>query len=109
MSVSECFSSLWQDGSDVVIRVRVRPGAKRDAIVKEHDQALRVDIKASPERGNANDALIRFFARLFSIPVAAVEIRHGHVSRNKRIVLHNCVCANIVPIIIQSMRNAETP
>lgn len=109
MSVQESFSFLWQDGPDVMIRVRVHPGAKRDAIIKEHDQSLRVDIKAPPERGSANEGLARFFAHLFSLPMASVEVRHGHTSRNKIVALRGCSHATIVPIIRETMRRAVTP
>ena len=101
-------SSLRQDGPDVVIRVLVHAGAKRNAIVKEHDHALRVDIKAAPERGAANDALIRFFATLFLKPVSDVEIRHGHVSRNKVLVIRSCLCSDIELIVIQNLRSVAS-
>jgi uncharacterized protein (TIGR00251 family) len=105
VSLINALSSLRQDGADVVIRILVHAGAKRDAIVKEHDQSLRVDIKAPPERGAANDALIRFFAKLFSKPVSDVEVRHGHISRNKVLVVRNCLCSDIVPIVMHNLRS----
>ena len=91
-----------------MIRVHVHAGAKKNALVKEHDQALRVDIKAAPERGAANDALIRFFAKLFSKPVADIELRHGHGCRNKVLVVRNCLCADLVQIVIQNLRSPVT-
>lgn len=108
MSVNNPFSSLWQDGPDVVIRVHVHAGAKQDALVREHDQALRVDIKAAPERGAANKALIRFFAKLFLKGVDNVEVRHGHVCRTKLVVIRNCLCSDLVPIVIKNLRSIHT-
>jgi uncharacterized protein (TIGR00251 family) len=99
------FSSFWQDGSDVKMRVNVHAGAKTDALVKEHDNALRVDIKEAPEGGAANAALIRFFAKLLGKPVADIEVKHGHVSRNKVLVIHNCAYSDIIPIVLKHLRS----
>ena len=107
MTLMNSFSSLWQDGPDVMIRVHVHAGAKRDAILSEHDHALRIDIKAAPERGAANNALVRFFAQLFGKAVADIEVRHGHVCRNKLLVIRNCLCADLAPIVIHNLRSSS--
>jgi uncharacterized protein len=76
-------STMWQDGDDVAICFTVRPGAKETAIIKEHDHSLRVTIHAAPEKGKANEALLRFVASIFNVPLSAVTLRQGHASRKK--------------------------
>jgi len=98
-------SSLRQQGADAILRVLVHAGAKRDAIVREHGQALRVDVKAAPERGAANEALIRFFSHLFSKPLSEIEILHGHAAKNKVLVIRNCSCSDIETILMQHLRS----
>ena len=90
---------LTQDGPDVLLSVLIRPNARRNAIVGIHDRCLRIDIHAAPERGEANDALIRFLADLLSMPRSEIDVRRGHTSRRKLLVLHNCHACAIVATI----------
>lgn len=69
---------------DVIsFRVRVHPRAKRDAIVGELGDALKLALKAPPVDGRANEACIDFFAKLLKVPRASVTIASGQSSRNK--------------------------
>jgi uncharacterized protein (TIGR00251 family) len=65
------------------LKVRVSPGARSDTIVGWMDDVLRVRVKAPPERGKANDALLRFIASTLGLPAAQVTLRRGGSSRNK--------------------------
>ena len=109
VSSKESSSPLWQDGSDVMIRAIIHPGAKRDGIVGEHDRSLKIDIKAAPEHGEANESLIRFFAKLFLKSRSEVEVRYGHVSRKKLLAIHNCLCSDLLSIVQQHTRSSINP
>ncbi len=76
---------LLQDGDGIRLRVYVRPGARKDAILGPHGEELKVDIASPPVRGAANDALKRFFADVLSISHSQVEIISGRTSRHKMI------------------------
>lgn len=65
--------------------VRVVPRAARNAVVGEHDGALRVRIAAPPVEGAANEELMRLLADAFDVPLRAVEITSGHASKLKRV------------------------
>jgi len=69
----------------ISFRVRVHPRAKRNAIVGEIGDALKLALKAPPVDGRANEACIEFFAKLLKVPRASVTIASGHSSRNKTI------------------------
>lgn len=67
------------------LRVRVHPGAQLERLRGWHGGALRVDVTAAPERGRANDAVVRLLATALGVTRTDVNVRQGHTSRDKRI------------------------
>ncbi len=66
--------------------VRVRPQAPRTAVRSRRDDGVwKVDVAAVPEDGAANDALRRFVAEAFDVPLSHVAIVSGQSSREKRV------------------------
>jgi uncharacterized protein len=63
--------------------VRVHPRAGRTAITGTMGDALKLSLSAPPVEGKANVALTEFFAEVFSVPRAAVQVVAGERSRNK--------------------------
>ena len=69
----------------VLLAVRVKPGAKRAGLLGWHGEALKVAVRAAPERGRANEELLGLLATSLAVPVSALEIASGATSREKRI------------------------
>jgi uncharacterized protein (TIGR00251 family) len=69
------------------IKVRARPGARTSAVEGEHAGALKVSIAAAPEKGRANEELIRFLAQALGVPRARVSVASGHASRDKVVAI----------------------
>jgi uncharacterized protein (TIGR00251 family) len=67
----------------VSFAVRVQPRARRNAIVGELGDALKIALTAPPVDGRANEACVEFFAELFDVPRSSVTITSGQSSRNK--------------------------
>jgi uncharacterized protein len=67
----------------VSFAVKVQPRAKKNAIVGELGDALKVSLTAPPVEGRANDACIEFFANLLKVPRSSVSIASGEKSRRK--------------------------
>jgi uncharacterized protein (TIGR00251 family) len=65
------------------IAIKVHPRAKRTAITGRLGEAYKVDLKAPPVDGKANEECIRFFAELFGVPRSAVRIVQGAAARMK--------------------------
>jgi uncharacterized protein (TIGR00251 family) len=63
--------------------VRVQPRARRNAIIGEVGEALKLALTAPPVEGRANEACIEFLAKLLRVPRASVTISAGETSRNK--------------------------
>jgi uncharacterized protein (TIGR00251 family) len=69
----------------VILTVRVQPGAQRDELVGWQDDILRIRLRAAPERGRANEALCRFLAECLDLPTTNLAIVTGATSRLKRL------------------------
>jgi hypothetical protein len=69
----------------VEISVKVQPRASRSKVVGELGTELKVQLAAPPVDGEANEALVELFAKLFRVPKRQVELISGAASRNKRV------------------------
>ena len=77
----------------IVLAVRLTPRADRDAVeglgvLADGRTVLRVRVRAVPEDGRANAALIELMARTFHRPKSAVEIVGGAAQRLKQVRVH---------------------
>ncbi len=81
--------------SGATFSIKVHPRAKKDAIAGEIGEALKVALTAPPVEGKANEACIRFFAELLSVPRSSVTIAAGETSRNKVIRVNGLTAAQV--------------
>ena len=77
-------ASWYRRQDDVItLTLHVQPGAKRSEIAGLHGDALKIRLAAPPIEGRANDALLRYIADTFAVPLRNVELRQGSQSRHK--------------------------
>ncbi|WP_260703546.1 DUF167 domain-containing protein [Edaphobacter flagellatus] len=77
-------SEFARDVADgCTLRVRVHPGAKRDAVTGLHAGAVKIALHAPPVDGKANDTLIAFVAEKVGVPRTKVSLVAGAASRSK--------------------------
>jgi uncharacterized protein (TIGR00251 family) len=69
------------------LRLRVSPGAVRTELAGRHGEAWKVRVRAAPERGRANDAVVRLLAERLGVPAASVSVVSGHTARDKVVEL----------------------
>ncbi len=74
------------------LRLRVRPGARRDALVGAHGDALKIAVSAPPERGRANQAVLELLARRLDLPASRLRLVSGERSPDKALVVEG-MCA----------------
>jgi uncharacterized protein (TIGR00251 family) len=67
------------------LRLHVVPGASRAGVVGRHGDGWKVRVTAPPERGKANEAVVRLLAATLGLPRAAVTIVSGHGAREKTV------------------------
>ncbi len=68
-----------------MLDVVVHPGARRDGVVGWQGSALKVCVRAAPERGRANRAVEELLAAALGVPTSDVAVVSGATSRTKRV------------------------
>ena len=77
--------------SVVKINVKVKVSAKEDKIGEwrevNGESILQISIKQIPERGKANESVIKLLSKEFKVPQKNIQIVSGHRSNTKSIVI----------------------
>jgi len=76
-----------RNGEVLTLTLHIQPGAKRSELAGLHGEALKIRLAAPPVEGRANEALLKFIAGLFDVPVRQVELKQGGQSRHKVIAI----------------------
>lgn len=84
-----------RDG-DVLIRLRLQPRAKRNAILVEADGRIRVAVTAPPVEGAANKALRALVAKSLGVGKGGVTLVSGSRSRDKTLKIAGVSVADVV-------------
>ena len=79
----------------VTFAIRVQPRARKNAILGEIGDALKIALTAPPVEGRANDACIEFLAEFLKVPRSSITIAAGETSRNKVIRVHGVVASAV--------------
>ena len=67
------------------LKLHVTPGAREDVLAGWQGDSLRVKIRARPEKGRANEAVLRFLAGRLNLPRSRLHLVRGATSRDKLI------------------------
>lgn len=70
-------------GGELLLRVRVVPGAAATELRGVHGGRLKIAVTAPAERGRANEALLAVLARMFGVRTDGLRIERGHGTRDK--------------------------
>jgi uncharacterized protein len=76
-----------RNGQTITLTLHVQPGAKRSEVAGLHGGALKIRLAAPPVEGRANEALLKFIAELFAVPLRQVELKQGAQSRRKVVAI----------------------
>jgi len=74
-------------GASTRLKLRVSPGAGRTAVVGRHGDAWKVRVTEAPERGRANEAVLRLLSETLAVPRSSVTLVSGHSGREKTVEL----------------------
>ena len=72
---------------DILLRVKAKPGARADRVAGVRGGSLLVEVRAAPERGKANEGIVRVLAEALGLKTSAVTLKSGPASPNKVFVL----------------------
>jgi len=76
---------LQEVAGGVRIRLRVKPGGRVDRLIGPHDGALKLEVRAAPERGRANDAVVRLLADRLGLSRSDLDVIAGRSSQDKTV------------------------
>ncbi|MDL2285927.1 DUF167 domain-containing protein [Desulfococcaceae bacterium OttesenSCG-928-F15] len=83
--MTDDFLSPCREG--VRIALHVQPKASKSEITGLHGNALKLRIKAPPVDGAANEACLKFLAKLLKRPVSSLVLVSGQSSRQKQVLV----------------------
>jgi uncharacterized protein (TIGR00251 family) len=96
---------MWfrTDNDGIILTLHIQPGAKRSEVAGLHGEALKIRLAAPPLEGRANEALQRFIADRFDVPLRQVELLRGSHSRHKMVRVTG---SNVKPeSLIEAIKN----
>lgn len=79
----------WRaSGEAVLLSLRLTPKSSRDAIegvesLSDGRSVLKARVRAVPEDGKANDALLRLLAKALDVPLRSLSLSSGATGRTK--------------------------
>ena len=71
----------------LVIEVKVVPGSKQQAFDVDKQGIIRCMLKSQPEKGKANDELIKLLSKTLHITQQDIKIMSGQTGRKKLVKL----------------------
>lgn len=82
-------------GQDLLLDITVQPGARSSGPAGILNNRLKLRISAPPVEGAANEAVIRYIAKLLKIPKSRVAIIRGSGDRRKTLCCKTCGPAHL--------------
>lgn len=82
-----------------LLAVRAQPGARKNAVVGEHNGALKVAVTAPPEDGRANDAITDILRKWLGVKRGQVELAGGSHSRDKQFVIRGMSAPELLALL----------
>lgn len=70
-----------------LVALYIQPGASRNEVSGEHNERLKLKIKAQPQDGEANQELLNFLSDLLGIAKRKIHLVQGETSRQKLVLV----------------------
>lgn len=74
-----------EDG--VLLPVQAQPKARKNGVTGEHDGALKVAVTQAPEKGKANEAILKVLADELGLKRAQIKLLSGETSTKKKFIV----------------------
>jgi len=78
---------LQETPEGIRLRLRVKPGARKNAILGAHAGALKIAVVAAAEKGRANEAVLDLLCEALAIPRSSLRLVSGAASRDKAVLV----------------------
>jgi uncharacterized protein (TIGR00251 family) len=87
--------AIRADGNDVLLAIKVVPGARRTRIAGVLGDRLKITVAAPPEKGRANEAICVFLAERCGVPARDVIVERGHANPLKSVRIRGANAAAV--------------
>ena len=84
----------------ITIDIKVVPSSGKQLCTSDKSGKIKCYVKSPPERGKANQELVKFLSKKLGLPQENVYIISGETSRNKRMRIEQR--ANWTPYLLNS-------
>lgn len=91
--------ALTPTASGTRLLLHVVPRASRTALVGEHDGRLKLAVAAPPVDGEANDTIVRFFAKQLGVSRDQVTLTAGQTGKKKTLEIAGLAPAEVAAIL----------
>lgn len=71
------------------LQIKVIPSSSKDCIAGWLEDTLKVKVKAPPEKGKANKAVVKVIENILDLPKGSIKITSGTSSSRKVIEIQN--------------------
>lgn len=71
------------------ISVKVKPNARENSVKQMDDGSLEVRVSVPPEKGKANERVIKLLAKHYKVPPSKVSIIKGETSKEKVVEIYS--------------------
>jgi uncharacterized protein (TIGR00251 family) len=78
---------LQSTADGIILPVHARPGARKNAVTGVHAGRLKVAVTQAPEKGKANQALVKLLAELLNVKRSQVALYAGENSHHKKFLV----------------------
>lgn len=96
--------NLHNGKSGSAITVRVTPRASRNEIVEILDDGtIKVRLTEAPVEGHANEALVKFLAKVLDVAPSLIEIVGGQTGHDKLVTIQNMTPAEVQERILKHL------
>ena len=88
-----------EDG--VAVSVKVQPNSSKDRVVGEYADQIKIAVTVAPEKGKANKAVIKLFAKWLGIKSLDIQIISGETSSDKELFIRNITEEDLNKLVSQ--------
>jgi uncharacterized protein (TIGR00251 family) len=71
----------------IILPVHAQPGARKNAVTGVHAGRLKIAVTQAPEKGKANQALVKLLAELLGIKRSQIALVAGETSHHKKFLI----------------------
>lgn len=86
--LSDINPALRKERHGLILGVTVIPRASKNEVIGLRNERLIVKVTSAPEKGKANEAVLRLIAGYLGLSFSDLSIIRGHFSHKKDILLH---------------------